>query len=54
MKRDVVRHVEKCLACQQVKAKHQRPVKTLQQLDFPKLKWDQVTMDFVSGLLRTH
>ena len=52
MKKDVVRFVEKCLTCQQVKAEHQRPVGTLQPLEIPEWKWEQITMDFVSRLLR--
>ena len=50
MKKDVVRFVEKCLTCQQVKAEHQRPAGTLQPLEIPEWKWEQITMDFVSGL----
>ena len=53
MKKDVVRFVEKCLTCQQVKAEHQRPVGTLQPLEIPEWKWEQITMDFVSGLPRS-
>ena len=34
MKNDVVKHVEQCLICQQVKAEHQRPAGTLRPLDF--------------------
>ena len=36
MKMDVIRLVEKCLTCQQIKAEHQRPVGTLQPLEVPK------------------
>lgn len=53
MKRNVVEFVEKCLTCQQVKAEHQRPAGTLQPLEIPEWKWDQITMDFVSGLPKT-
>ena len=53
MKRDVIRFVEKCLTCQQIKAEHQRPTGTLQPLEIPEQKLEQVTMDFVSGLPRT-
>ena len=54
MKRDVIGYVERCLTCQQVKAEHQRPAGLLQPLEIPEWKWDQVTMDFVSGLPRTN
>ena len=53
MKNDVVNFVSKCLTCQQVKAEHQRPAGLLQPMEIPEWKWDQVTMDFVSGLPRT-
>ena len=53
MKKDVVRFVEKCLTCQQVKAEHQRPAGTLQPLEIPEWKYEQITMDFVSGLPRS-
>ena len=53
MKTDVVRHVEQCLTCQQVKAEHQRPAGKLQSLDVPLWKWDNITMDFVVGLPKT-
>lgn len=35
MKRDIVAFVEHCLACQQVKALHQRPYRKLQPLEVP-------------------
>ena len=53
IKHDVIAFIEKCLTCQQVKAEHQRPAGLLQPLEIPEWKWDQVTMDFVSGLPRT-
>ena len=53
MKRDVVEFVAKCLVCQQVKAKHQRPSRTLQPLHIPEWKWEHITMGFVVGLLHT-
>ncbi|MBN2228639.1 MAG: DDE-type integrase/transposase/recombinase, partial [Candidatus Thorarchaeota archaeon] len=53
MKKEVAEYVAKCLICQKVKAKHQRPGGELQPLDIPEWKWDQITMDFVVGLPRT-
>ena len=49
MKRDVTEYVSKCLTCQQVKAKHQVPTGLLNPLPIPQWKWDNITMDFVSG-----
>ena len=53
MKKNVAEYVSKCLVCQQVKAKHQKPIETLQPLSIPKWKWEHITMDFVVGLPRT-
>ena len=49
MKRDVTEYVFKSLMCQQVKAKHQVPTSLLNPLPIPQWKWDNITMDFVSG-----
>ena len=38
MKRDVAEFVSRCLVCQQVKAEHQRPSRTLQPLSIPEWK----------------
>ncbi|KAM6587964.1 hypothetical protein CsatA_010569 [Cannabis sativa] len=53
MKKDVVEFVAKCLTCQQVKAEHQRPAGLLQPLKLPEWKWEEISMDFVSGLPKT-
>jgi len=45
--------VAKCLTCQRVKIKHQRPAGLLQPLDVPEWKWDSMSMDFMVGLLLT-
>nr|GFC36341.1 retrotransposon protein, putative, Ty3-gypsy subclass [Tanacetum cinerariifolium] len=53
MKRDVATFVSRCLICQQVKIEHQRASGLLQPLDIPVWKWDEISMDFVTGLPRT-
>nr|GEY06907.1 retrotransposon protein, putative, Ty3-gypsy subclass [Tanacetum cinerariifolium] len=53
MKQDVARFIAKCLTCQRVKIEHQRASSLLQPLDTPTWKWDQISMDFVTGLPRT-
>nr|GFD25793.1 transposon Ty3-I Gag-Pol polyprotein [Tanacetum cinerariifolium] len=45
--------VSKCLICQQVKIKHQRASGLLQPLNIPVWKWDEISMNFVTGLPRT-
>ena len=53
MKRDIAQFVAQCLVCQQVKAEHQRPARSLHPLAIPEWKWEHITMDFVIGLPRT-
>ncbi|KAD2394125.1 hypothetical protein E3N88_41102 [Mikania micrantha] len=53
MKEDVAKYVSHCLTCQQVKIEHQRASGLLQPLDIPLLKWDDISMDFVTGLPKT-
>ena len=49
MKRDVIEYVSKRLTCQQDKVEHQVPKGLLNPLPIPQWKWDNITMDFVSG-----
>ncbi|GKE63386.1 hypothetical protein Tco_1513753 [Tanacetum coccineum] len=53
MKADIATYVSKCLTCAKVKAEHQRLSGLLQQPKIPEWKWEQSTMDFVTGLPRT-
>ena len=53
MKRDIAKFVSKCLICQQVKIEHRVPIGKLQRILIPEWKWEQVTMDFVTGLPKT-
>ncbi|GJT91669.1 putative reverse transcriptase domain-containing protein [Tanacetum coccineum] len=53
MKAEIATYVSKCLTCAKVKAEHQKPSGLLQQPEIPEWKWEKITMDFVSGLLRT-
>nr|GEW95157.1 putative reverse transcriptase domain-containing protein [Tanacetum cinerariifolium] len=48
MKADIATFVSKCLT-----AEHQKPSGLLQQPEIPEWKWEKITMDFVSRLLRT-
>nr|GEW58695.1 hypothetical protein [Tanacetum cinerariifolium] len=50
---DIATYVDKCLTCAKVKAEHLKPSGLLQQPKIPKWKWENVTMDFVTGLPRT-
>ncbi|GKV43108.1 hypothetical protein SLEP1_g50442 [Rubroshorea leprosula] len=53
MKREIAKFVSQCLTCQKVKAEHQRLPGKLQPLPIPQWKWENITMDFVTGLTRT-
>ncbi|KAD6119725.1 hypothetical protein E3N88_10996 [Mikania micrantha] len=53
MKKDIVKYVEKCLTCMQVKAEHQKPYGKLQPLEIPLWKWEHVTMDLITKLPKT-
>nr|GEW33721.1 putative reverse transcriptase domain-containing protein [Tanacetum cinerariifolium] len=53
MKADIATYVSQCLTCAKVKAEHLKPSGLLQQSEIPEWKWENVTMDFVTGLPRT-
>jgi hypothetical protein len=46
--------ITKCLECQKVKAEHRHLAGLLQPLPIPEFKWEVVTMDFITKLLRTN
>jgi hypothetical protein len=53
LKRDVATHVVVCDVCQRVKAEHQRPAGILHPLKVPEWKWEEIGMDFITGLPHT-
>jgi hypothetical protein len=53
MKGDIAEYVAKCDVCSRVKAEHQKPAGLLQPLKVSDWKWDQIGMDFITGLPRT-
>lgn len=50
MATDVRRFVTTCSACQRNKVQGKKPIGLLQPLPVPKGPWEQVTMDFITGL----
>jgi hypothetical protein len=46
----VAAHVAMCDVCQRVKAEHQRPAGLLYPLKIPEWKWEEIGMDFITGL----
>ncbi|GJX47526.1 putative reverse transcriptase domain-containing protein [Tanacetum coccineum] len=53
MKSDIATYVRKCLTCLKVKAEHQKPSGLLVQPQIPQWKWDNITINFITKLLRT-
>ncbi|XP_058784505.1 uncharacterized protein LOC131659315 [Vicia villosa] len=53
MKEDVAQFVYSCLTCQKSKIEHRKPAGLMQPLGIPEWKWDNISMDFVTGLPKT-
>ncbi len=53
MKEMVARYVSTCPVCQRTKGSNQKPIGLLRPLAVPAERWDQVTMDFITGLPTT-
>ncbi|GKC37434.1 putative reverse transcriptase domain-containing protein [Tanacetum coccineum] len=53
MKAEIATYVSKCLTCTKVKAEYQKPSGLLVQPEIPQWKWENITMDFVTKLLKT-
>ncbi|KAJ0853490.1 putative nucleotidyltransferase, Ribonuclease H [Helianthus annuus] len=46
----IATYVGNCLTCAKVKAEYQKPSGLLQQPKIPVWKWEQISMDFITGL----
>ncbi|GKD30812.1 putative reverse transcriptase domain-containing protein, partial [Tanacetum coccineum] len=53
MKANIATYVSKSLTYAKVKAEHQRPSGLLVQPEIPEWKWDNITIDFVTKLLKS-
>jgi hypothetical protein len=53
MKHETALYVSKCDTCQKVKADYMKPRGLLQPLSIPNWSWDDISMDFIVGLLLT-
>lgn len=53
MKNNIEEHIGRCSKCQQVKVEHQCPIGLLQSLPILEWKWEEISMDFIIGLLMT-
>ena len=52
LKRDVAKFVARCFDCQGVKAECKHPRGMLQPIMIPEWKWEVISMDFITGLLK--
>ena len=50
MKKEILPYVTRCLSCQRIKAKRIKYPRKLQPNDIPQMKWENIFMDFVTGL----
>nr|GEX46330.1 reverse transcriptase domain-containing protein [Tanacetum cinerariifolium] len=51
---EIATYVNKCLTCAKVKAEYQKPFGLLVQSVIPVWKWENITMDFITKLPKTH
>ena len=50
MKKEIAAYVARCDVCSRVKANHLKPSGQLQPLSIPGSKWEEIIMDFITGL----
>ncbi|GKF16491.1 putative reverse transcriptase domain-containing protein, partial [Tanacetum coccineum] len=53
MKPEIATYISKCLTCAKVKVECQKPFGLMVQHEIPQWKWEIITMDFVTKLLKT-
>jgi transposase InsO family protein len=51
--KEIAAYVARCDMCCRVKALHMRPAGLLQPLSIPDWKWEDISMDFITGLPTT-
>ena len=53
MKKEITAYVARCDTCSRVKADHLKSTGLLQPLSILGWKWEEISMDFLTGLLQT-
>ena len=54
MKKDIKKFVQECVECQRTKYTTRLPAGLLQPLPIPDKVWDDLSMDFITGLPNSH
>ena len=54
MKKDILTYVTSCLTCQRIKVERVKYPKKLHPIDVPQMKWECISMDFITGLPKSH
>ena len=52
MKNEVAKFLAQCMKFQQVKVEHRHPAGLLQPLPIPEWKWEVISIDFITVLLK--
>lgn len=52
--KDVLKHLQECMTCQQYKIEQGHPAGLLQPLPIPNQKRESISMDFITGLPKAH
>jgi len=53
IKKEIAAYVARCDNCSRVKVVHMKPARLLQPLPIPGWKWEEISMDFITGLPMT-
>ncbi|KAD7116906.1 hypothetical protein E3N88_04174 [Mikania micrantha] len=53
MKSEIATYMSKCQTCSKVKVEYQKPSGLLQQPEIPVLKWEHISIDFITKLPKT-
>ena len=53
MKKEITAYVARCDTCSRVKLDNLKPARPLQLLSILGLKWEEINMDFITGLPHT-
>ena len=50
MKKDILSYVTRCLSCEKIKVERMKYPGKLQPNDIPQMKWENISIDFITSL----